>query len=187
MAEETGPLLSRAAERPSTPWKNGLGSAAEIANSPADAAVDDFDWRVSIATITKDSDFSIYEGVDRLIMPLSPAGLVLSENGTRRELAQYDVLSFTGESTVAAIEVGVDTEDLNLMVRRGIRSGSLEKRLVEGSTVLTTDDATELVVVVLEGTLQLPDALAPGDALVVGPDDFLMLSGTASIAVATIS
>jgi len=187
MTDESGPLLSRAADRPSAPWKNGLGSAAEIASSPADGAVDDFDWRVSVATITVDSAFSSYEGIDRVIMPLSPAGLVLTDNGARRDLAQYDVLAFSGDSTVAAIDVAGETEALNLLVRRGIRSGSLERRLVVGSAVLTTDDSTELVIVVLEGSLQLPDTLAPGDALVVGPDDFLMLSGTATIAVATIS
>jgi len=186
MADESGPLLSHAADREPTPWKNGLGSATEVASSPAGAGVDDFDWRVSIATISADSAFSSYEGVDRHIMPLSATGLVLDENGKRRELAQFEVLGFAGETPVEAIEVGVETTDLNLMVRRGIRSGSLEKRAVTGSAVLTTDEDTELVIVVLEGELSLPDAMVTGDALVVGPDDFLMLAGTATIAVATI-
>lgn len=192
MADDTGPLLSRATDRSSTAWKNGGGSTSEIASSPAGSGIDDFDWRVSIATIAASADvavseFSTFEGVDRWLMPLTPDGLTLVNNGTTRALAAFDVLSFPGENAVSAIEVAAESRDLNLMVRRGIRSGSLEKRSVIGSAVLTTDDATELIVVVLDGTLDLPDRLVAGDALVLGPDDFLMLSGTATIAVATVS
>jgi len=187
MSEDSGPLLSHPGDREIIPWKNGLGTATEVASSPAGATADDFDWKVSIATIAADAAFSVYDGVDRYIMPLSEAGLVLDEKGTRRALAQYDVLGFAGETAVAAIEVEGETTDLNLMVRRGIRSGSLEKRAVTGSAVLTTDDETELVIVVLDGQLDLPEKLVAGDALVLGPDDFLMLAGTATLAVATIS
>ena len=183
---DNGPLLSHASDRESTPWKNGLGTATEVASSPAGSTDADFDWRVSIATIAADAAFSVYKGVDRYLMPLSPVGLVLRENGTRRELGQYDVLGFAGETAVEAIDVSESTTDLNLLVRRGIRSGSLEKRAVTGSAVLTTDEDTELVIVVLDGELDLPDKMVTGDALVVGPDDFLMLAGTATIAVATI-
>ena len=187
MADETGPLLSRASDRPSTPWKNGGGSTSEIASSPAGSGLDDFDWRVSIATIDGDSEFSSFEGVDRWLMPLTPDGLTLVDNGETRLVPQFDVQAFAGESPVSAVEVSAESRDLNLMVRRGIRSGSLEKRAVVGSAVLTTDDETELIVVVLDGTLDLPDRMVAGDALVLGPDDFLMLSGTATIAVATVS
>lgn len=187
MVDETGPLLSRASDRPSTPWKNGGGSTSEIASSPAGSGLDDFDWRVSIATIDGDSEFSRFEGVDRWLMPLTPDDLTLVDNGVTRSLAQFDVQAFAGESPVSAVDVSAESRDLNLMVRRGIRSGSLEKRAVIGSAVLTTDDETELIVVVLDGTLDLPDRMVAGDALVLGPDDFLMLSGTATIAVATVS
>ena len=182
-----GPLLSRSADRDPTPWKNGLGSTTEIASSPAGAGLDDFEWRVSIATIAADSVFSTFDGIDRWLMPLSDGGLVLLDDGTRREPGRYDVLGFRGEAAVSAIEVSGETRDLNLMVRRGIRSGSLEKGAVAGSALLTTDEDTELVVVILDGTLDLPEPMAAGDALVLGPDDFLMLSGMATIAVATIA
>ena len=182
-----GPLLSRSADRDATSWKNGLGSTTEIASSPAGATLDDFEWRVSIATVATDSEFSAFDGIDRWLMPLSPDGLVLVDDGTRHELGQFDVLGFRGEAAVNAIEVSGETRDLNLMVRRGIRSGSLEKRAVSGSSLLTTDEDTELVVVVLDGALDLPEAMAVGDALVLGADDFLLLSGTGTIAVATVS
>jgi environmental stress-induced protein Ves len=35
------------------PWKNGGGSTTEIAIAPPDAGFDDFDWRISLATIAK--------------------------------------------------------------------------------------------------------------------------------------
>ena len=187
MADDTGPLLSHGSDRASTPWKNGGGSTSEIASSPAGSGIDDFEWRVSIATIDGDSEFSTFAGVDRWLMPLTHDGLTLVDNGVTRTLGQFDVHAFAGESPVSAVEVAAESRDLNLMVRRGIRSGALEKRAVVGSAVLTTDDETELIVVVLDGTLDLPDRMVAGDALVLGPDDFLMLSGSATIAVATVS
>jgi uncharacterized protein len=42
------------------PWKNGQGTTTEIAVSPKDAGLEgkSFDWRVSIATVEKDCEFS---------------------------------------------------------------------------------------------------------------------------------
>ena len=39
------------AATPPTPWKNGLGQTRELACWPPGAGLDDFEWRVSVATV----------------------------------------------------------------------------------------------------------------------------------------
>lgn len=43
------------------PWKNGLGFTLEIARKPS-AETDDFDWRVSMADVENDGEFSYFSG-----------------------------------------------------------------------------------------------------------------------------
>ncbi len=38
------------------PWKNGLGHTTELAISEG-GSLDDFDWRLSIASVVNDGDF----------------------------------------------------------------------------------------------------------------------------------
>ncbi len=61
----TTTTITRAAELPSTPWRNGQGQTTEIALA---GRPDDFAWRVSLAEVARDSDFSPFPGVDRIIM-----------------------------------------------------------------------------------------------------------------------
>ena len=48
-------------------WKNGGGSTTEIAVFPPDAGFDDFDWRVSLATVAADGPFSAFPGIERTL------------------------------------------------------------------------------------------------------------------------
>ena len=50
------------------PWKNGGGETAEIAVSPPGAALDDFDWRLSMARVETDGPFSAFPGIDRTLV-----------------------------------------------------------------------------------------------------------------------
>lgn len=59
------------------PWKNGGGETREIAAFPPGAGFDDFDWRLSIATIAEDGAFSAFPGIDRTLILLSGNGVAL--------------------------------------------------------------------------------------------------------------
>ncbi len=104
------------------PWRNGRGSTLEIAREPA--AGEEFAWRLSLAAITADGDFSVYRGYRRAIVLVSGNGLRLrfrghgsaSLNPTRRGAR------FEGDwKTHCAVPEGSCT-DLSLIVRDG--SGS---------------------------------------------------------------
>jgi environmental stress-induced protein Ves len=112
--------LLRAAERKVTPWKNGLGTTSEIMAYPQAAGLEDFDWRVSIATVTADGPFSHFPQIDRTLSILSGEGILLSVRGTPTRLTQYSPpFSFPGDVPASAALLGGAVMDLNVMSRRG--------------------------------------------------------------------
>jgi environmental stress-induced protein Ves len=103
------------------PWKNGGGSTTEIAVAPPDAALDGFDWRISLATITEDGPFSYFDGVDRTLALIEGHGATLDidEDSERVLLCADDpVVAFAGESAVIATLNRGPTTDFNVMTRR---------------------------------------------------------------------
>lgn len=101
------------------PWRNGRGSTLEIAREPA--AGEDFAWRLSLADIDRDGDFSAYPGYRRALVLVAGNSLHLKfrAHGTcfldpARRGARFD-----GEwQTHCAVPEGRCT-DLSLIVRRG--------------------------------------------------------------------
>ena len=105
------------------PWKNGGGGTCEIACHPQQASMQDFDWRISIAHISSDGDFSVFSGVDRVITLLEGAGVQLSSpNGLIDHLLDSpgSPFAFSGDAPVHARLLGRDCHDLNVMTRRNV-------------------------------------------------------------------
>lgn len=107
------------ASLPAAPWKNGGGSTTQIASWPPGAGLDDFIWRISVATITADGPFSRFAGVERSLLLLAGESVQLRIDGTRtvRLDAAAPLLCFDGEAAVTA-QVSGATTDLNVMTRR---------------------------------------------------------------------
>lgn len=104
------------------PWKNGGGSTREIACWPAGNSLDDFGWRVSIATIAADGPFSVFAGVDRSIMLLEGDGVRLhSDDGEidHRLDVRHQPFVFSGDAAVDCDLLGGASMDFNVMTRRG--------------------------------------------------------------------
>lgn len=102
------------------PWKNGGGSTTEIAIAPPEAGFDDFDWRISLATIASDGPFSQFADVDRTLVLLEGHGATLDIDGEERVLLCDDerVIAFDGESEVNCKLNRGPTIDFNVMTRR---------------------------------------------------------------------
>ena len=110
------------ADLPATPWKNGGGSTCEIACWPPGAGLNDFGWRVSIATIAAAGPFSVFEGVDRSIMLLDGDGVRLrSGDGRIDHLLDrpHQPFAFSGDAAIACTLLGGPSSDFNVMARRG--------------------------------------------------------------------
>ena len=103
------------------PWKNGAGVTRELAVQPIGAAVDDFDWRMSIAEVAADAPFSAFPGVDRCIVLLHGAGMRLRSDDGRLDRRLADVLEpfhFSGDDALQAQLINGPSSDFNVMTRR---------------------------------------------------------------------
>lgn len=138
-------------------WKNGGGITTEIARSDGDA--DGFDWRVSIAEIAQDGDFSIFPDVDRELMLLDGGGveLVIGCDEPVALTRRYQKHAFPGEAPVSCRLLDGPTRDFNLMVRRGRYASELLARPLVGAQLLFPAAATDWLVHVVYGHLVVND------------------------------
>lgn len=118
---------------PASGWKNGGGVTREIACFPPDAGLEGFGWRISIATISADGDFSAFPGVERTIVLLQEGGMQLQApaaagrdglDETLREPLQS--LVFGGELPIACRLLAGASQAFNLMARRSAFGSSLQ-------------------------------------------------------------
>lgn len=104
---------------PVTPWKNGGGATREILCLPPGAGMDNFDWRVSIATISQAGPFSAFPGVDRVIMLLDGPGVRLRATGIDHRLdVPGQPFAFSGDLDLGCELLGGPSTDFNVMSRR---------------------------------------------------------------------
>ena len=101
------------------PWKNGLGHTTELAiNSGGN--LDNFGWRLSIASVVNDGDFSNFSGYQRHLVLIEGEGLILDHhNGDVDELANLlDVAHFDGGSKTCGRLVNGAIKDFNIMTNK---------------------------------------------------------------------
>ncbi|MGO6846647.1 HutD family protein (plasmid) [Rhizobium ruizarguesonis] len=165
--------ILRAGDHKRMPWKNGKGETVEIAVFPPDASINDFDWRISMATVAEDGPFSIFPGIDRTLAILDGNGMVLDVAGSSPVLltTASDPLAFPADVPVAArLEDGAIT-DLNVMTRRNGLSHTLIRIDVDGSKTVPLPPS-KCLLLCHRGALSFRrdgeiGALAAGDALLI--------------------
>jgi environmental stress-induced protein Ves len=109
-----------------TAWKNGTGRTTEIDVYPPRAALDAFDWRVSIADVARSGPFSRFAGIDRTIVVIAGAGMRLLGTGHTVILqARYEPYTFSGDVELDCELIDGPVRDFNLMVRRGRARGEV--------------------------------------------------------------
>ncbi|RUM27069.1 HutD family protein [Rhizobium vallis] len=170
--------ILRASEHKRMPWKNGKGETVEIAVFPPDASIDDFDWRVSTATVAEDGPFSIFPGIDRTLSVLTGEGIALSVEGTEAvELRPPSAPhAFPADTRTAARLLDGPITDLNVMTRRGAFRHSV-KRTTSDDDVRVGPSSAAVLLVVNSYCQIVPDGawLEPLDALLLEPDTSVRL------------
>jgi environmental stress-induced protein Ves len=101
------------------PWKNGLGHTTELAISDG-GSLDNFDWRLSIASVVNDGDFSNFSGYQRNLVLIEGNGLTLDHrNGDVDKLTQIlDIARFDGASKTHGALVNGGIKDFNIMTNQ---------------------------------------------------------------------
>jgi uncharacterized protein len=159
----------------STSWKDGGGRTTEIASYPHGAGLDRFIWRASVADVERNGPFSAFSGVDRTLVLLQGAGLILSGAGEPLEVrAHFEPVKFAGDVAPECRLHGGPVRDFNLMVRRAQARGELTS--VRGSAEAIAPARFQLcyaAVGVCECLLagHVPLTLHDGHALLVDAED----------------
>ncbi|MDM9623136.1 HutD family protein [Rhizobium sp. S96] len=159
------------------PWKNGGGETVEIAVSPPEAALSDFDWRVSMATVATDGPFSIFAGIDRTLSILEGDGMALAIEGAEPLVltTASEPLPFPADVAVSATLPGGPITDLNVMTRRTRLRHRVERTKVDGYSSVET--AGTWLVLCQQGALSLQWA---GESVVLDAGDAFLVEGAAN-------
>ncbi|KGJ97434.1 HutD family protein [Colwellia psychrerythraea] len=101
------------------PWKNGLGHTTELAISEG-GSLDSFDWRLSIASVVNDGDFSNFAGYQRNLVLIEGEGLTLDHrNGDIDNLTNLlDIAHFDGGCNTHGALVNGGIKDFNIMTKQ---------------------------------------------------------------------
>lgn len=101
------------------PWKNGLGHTTELAINEG-GNLDSFDWRLSIASVVANGEFSNFSGYQRNLVLIEGHGLTLDhQNGEVDELIHtLDIARFDGGcQTIGALSSG-PIKDFNVITNK---------------------------------------------------------------------
>ena len=100
------------------PWKNGQGITHEIAREPATG--EGFLWRLSIAEVAADGDFSLFPGIERTISLIEGAGMELdfAQAPGKRIDQIFQPFDFSGDWHCRCRLIDGPIRDFNLMVDR---------------------------------------------------------------------
>ena len=115
----------------SMPWKNGAGRTTELAVHPQGAGLDAFAWRVSIASVERDGPFSAFPGIDRTIVLLDGAGMILGGAQQVDVTTRFLPRAFRGDQSLDCTLVAGPCRDFNAMFRRSRARGTVA--VVRGS------------------------------------------------------
>lgn len=163
------------------PWRNGRGTTLEIAREPAGGG--EFAWRLSLADIEEDTDFSAYPGYSRALVLVHGLSLRLRFRGHGNCLldAKRRSTRFEGDwQTHCAVPEGRCT-DLSLIVRRG--RGVRPATVVRAPAVLQLEASRRVVIsedlhgalFVLQGSVAI-STVTRGRAHTVRARETLLLS-----------
>ena len=105
------------------PWKNGRGATTELAIHPegSDLGVRPFDWRISVADVLEDGDFSVFPGYDRTLIVAQGGGMELSFDGASaptRLTAPGQGAAFSGDWFTRGRLLDGPVKDFNVMSAR---------------------------------------------------------------------
>ena len=102
------------------PWKNGGGITEDVWVLPDASSQDDFDIRLSLATIDRDGPFSAFPGIDRTITLVGGDPFVLDfGNGHQHRMEMLQPFSFDSSLTPSSKLILGPSRDFNVMTRSG--------------------------------------------------------------------
>jgi uncharacterized protein len=151
-----------------TPWKNGGGTTREIISIPRGATLDTFVWRVSIADVSTSGPFSVFKGVERVLVLLEGDGVEL-RGADGRVIHRLDTplvpFTFSGDDEITSSLLAGPSVDFNVMTRRS--AAHVDVRVVRTREELAAHSSGVLFVArggwTVSATGHEPIRFEPGD------------------------
>jgi hypothetical protein len=139
------------------PWRNGLGTTVELAKEDLPDG-SGFAWRLSMADVTSDGEFSNFSGYDRCLLLLEGNGLTLDCAGSVERL-EYPLQAarFRGEDPTFATLHDGPARDFNIMTLRRHCSAQVDSQAHAAATRIDID-ADLLLVYAVDADLQVDSA-----------------------------
>lgn len=154
------------------PWRNGLGSTVELLRQELDDG-SGFAWRLSMADVASDGEFSNFSGYDRTLLLLEGNGLTLDCAGAVHRLEQpLQAARFRGEAATFATLHDGPVKDFNIMTLRRHCSARVTSQ-AQPDPVRIEVDADLLLVYAVDAELQVE--LADGAKLTLPAQHLLVL------------
>jgi len=173
-------------------WKNGAGWTTEIARH--DGAGGEFDWRISVAEVDADSEFSPFAGCDRTLLVLDGEGIELSVAGNEPALLgpRSGPYAFSGDAPARCRVLDGPTRDFNVITRRSAFVHKVMFRPLVGPMLLLAEPGTTWIAHLAAGRAARQHgadlALEAGDTLILQADgaqrEQLVISGGGEIVLA---
>ena len=166
--------IIRFADLKAEPWRNGGGVTREIARQAS--ADGGWDWRLSIADVTKAGDFSPFPGMERVLTVIEGELLLLTVDGAEQPLEKYRPFRFDGGAATGAKLPTGDIRDLNVITRTGAFKGFTS--IIELSKKRAHPVFEGQLGVLLQGQAKVSDSA--GEPLDLGRYDAVVGSGSDS-------
>lgn len=109
------------------PWANGKGRTVEMWREDGPQGLR---FRLSMASVVEDGDFSLFPAIDRVLTVLSGPGFGLVGAGYALRCDPLVPVAFPGDVALRAVDVTAPVEDFNVMTARDLPAP--EVRLVTG-------------------------------------------------------
>jgi environmental stress-induced protein Ves len=152
------------------PWANGKGVTVELARE--DRPEGGLLWRLSMADVVEDGDFSRLPGIDRILTLVEGSGFELEFGGFGSASVREPLLpvSFSGDWPARAAGVGGPSKDLNVMTARGSATAAVS---VHRSGKVSFAVAEPLLLLALGGSWK-------GGGQTIQTGELLVISGESS-------
>lgn len=181
--------ILRFAELPVVPWRNGGGVTREVVTSRG-SGPHGFDWRISIADVSQPGPFSVFPGVDRVIILVEGERMDLVVDGVVHVLGLHEPFRFDGASPSSCALPAGPTRDLNVMTRGDRLSAAVAIRDLSETRPIAV--AGNQVLVLLTGSAVVAGAdesraeLSPLDAVCPSGLHLRLVTGSGRVAVVRI-
>lgn len=169
--------LIRYADHTEMSWKNGAGRTREIIREDDGA---ELLWRLSLATVTKGGPFSLFPGLDRIIVLIEGQSMTLHfEDGETVSLSPVVPRRFSCDRPLHAhLPNSQQCRDLNLLFRKGDVDAQAQSIKLSGSLQLGWPEVDVAICFAIDGIVlvsaanESPNLVCPGDTFIYRNPEF---------------